>query len=118
MTLAKLRALEALADDKGTTEGERRNARDAAARVRARIELEQSDVGPDWQRLLASFLESAPSRHDGMTPGKDQALRCMASFPSGVRCLRRARVRGVCLKCLRRRAPLWKRKDGARGSGC
>lgn len=116
MTLAKLRALEALSNDRSTTEGERRNARAAAARVRARIEPEQSGAGPDWEGLLASFLEAAPY-HDGVTR-KDQTPRCMAAFPSGVRCLRRARVRGLCMKCLRRRAPIWKRKDGARGSGC
>lgn len=118
MTLVKLRALEALADDKGTTEGERGNARAAAAKLRACIEPEQSGVGPDWQGLLASFLESAPPRHDGVTRGKDQTPRCTASYPSGARCLRRARVRGVCLKCLRRRAPIRQRKDGGRGSGC
>jgi hypothetical protein len=48
--------------------------------------------------------------HDGVLRTKDGAPRCMAAYPSGCRCPRRARVRGMCIRCLRRAAPVWDRR--------
>jgi hypothetical protein len=45
----------------------------------------------------------------------DKPERCCAAYPSGARCIRRAAYRGMCMKCVRRRAPIWV-KRGRKGA--
>ena len=66
----------------------------------------------DWFALAEGFCEPlGATTHDGVLRGKDDTSRCMAATASGKRCRRRARIRSMCVKCLRREAPLWRRRS-------
>ncbi len=107
MTRAKLGGASAIARC-GATE-QRAPANSARQWVRTRINPRHTSAG-----VGLGVLQNAPlappngAAHDGVLRTNDGAPRCMAAYPSGSRCPRTARVRGMCLKCLRREAPVWR----------
>lgn len=112
--MTKLQALDALASSSSAAPGERENAARAASALRAKTAAVDGarQVSAD---LLDEMFGTRPARP---TVRKETAPRdrCAAAFPSGSRCPRRPKLRGFCLKCFRRDAPVWvakpKRRSG------
>lgn len=115
--MTKLQALDALASSSSAAPGERENAARAASALRAKTAAVDGER-PVSADLLDEMFGARPAHPARPAVRKETAPRdrCAAAFPSGSRCPRRPKLRGFCLKCFRRDAPVWvakpKRRSG------
>jgi hypothetical protein len=72
-----------------------------------------TDEGTDWSALDAPINPAIARSPDGVVSEKP---RCIAAYSSGIRCIRRARVFGMCFKCARRAAPIFREVARAKSS--
>jgi hypothetical protein len=99
---------------RGTSCVESREACTPSRGPKERRHPEGSGGDVDWQAVTTMVLELlGESVHDGIIRSKDGRPRCMAAYPGGKRCRRRARIRGMCVVCLRRDAAIWRRSHHA-----
>jgi hypothetical protein len=74
-----------------------RDAQEAGEWLRAR--RRGTDASSEWDKRQGPLEKAGRAGSDDRPPP-----RCKVRYPSGQRCVRRARVRGVCCRCARRAA--------------
>lgn len=96
-TASKIAALERLAADPAAAPGERRNALDAARKLRAKLPSAPDDAGDPWNRIADELRRAARAWHDAAADSDTSPVhgrRCTGapSYAGGPGCADCARI--------------------------